>query len=208
MGPSLNIPESGLQLILASGSPRRKELLESLGWEFHVAVPSVDETIHPDEDISDAVRRISREKALHVHQDFPGQVVLAADTVVCVDALVLGKPRDMDDARRMIYLLNGRTHKVITGVALCRDQHILLSREITEVTFRPLDRKAIEAYLSTGEGMDKAGAYAIQGKGSLLVKAINGCYYNVVGLPLQLVSSMMEQMGISLSFQWGSEKWV
>ncbi|HPI98353.1 MAG TPA: Maf family protein, partial [Synergistales bacterium] len=180
------------------------DLLASLGWEFQVAVPSVDETINPDEDISEAVKRISREKALYVHQGFPGHVVLAADTVVCVDAMVLGKPGDMEDARRMIYLLNDRTHKVITGVAIIRDQDILLCREITEVTFRPLDRKAIEAYLATGEGMDKAGAYAIQGKGSLLVKTINGCYFNVVGLPLYRVSSMLEKMGISLSSQWGS----
>lgn len=204
MGTSVNILKGDLRLILASGSPRRKELLASLGWRFQVAIPSVDETIFPDEDISEAVKRISREKALDVHHVFPNQVILAADTVVCVDTVVLGKPRDPEDARRMISLLNDRTHKVITGVALCRDQGIVLSREITEVTFRSLDRASIEAYLATGEGMDKAGAYAIQGKGSLLVKAITGCYYNVVGLPLHLVSSMMEKMGISLSSQWGS----
>ncbi|MBN1333062.1 MAG: septum formation inhibitor Maf [Synergistales bacterium] len=204
MGTSVNILKGDLRLILASGSPRRKELLASLGWKFQVAIPSVDETIFPDEDISEAVKRISREKALDVHHAFPNQLILAADTVVCVDTAVLGKPRDPEDARRMISLLNDRTHKVITGVALCRDQGIVLSREITEVTFRSLDRAAIEAYLATGEGMDKAGAYAIQGKGSLLVKAITGCYYNVVGLPLHLVSSMMEKMGISLSTQWGS----
>lgn len=204
MGTSLKDPQKDISLILASGSPRRKELLASLGWQFQVSVPSVDETIYPEEDISEAVKRISREKALCVHRNFPGRVVLAADTVVCVDTMVLGKPGDLEDARRMIHLLNDRTHRVITGVALIGDGDVLLSREITEVTFRSLDEEAIESYLVTGEGMDKAGAYAIQGKGSLLVKTINGCYFNVVGLPLYRVSSMLEKMGISLSSQWGS----
>ena len=191
-------------IILASGSPRRKALLDALGWKFRVAVPNIDETIFHGEDIREAVQRVSAEKARSIHSMYPGKLVIAADTVVLIGDRILGKPADRREAQDMILSLNGRTHRVITGVALFYGEQITLSSEITEVTFRNLDHSAVEAYVATGEGFDKAGAYAIQGRGSLLVSSIRGCYYNVVGLPVHLVSSMMEKIGFSLSYQWGA----
>ena len=133
---------------------------------------------------------------------FHENLVIAADTIVVIEGRILGKPENSSRAFEMLSMLNNRTHEVITGLAVCWGNSRSVSSEITKVTFRNMNISALSTYVSTGEGLDKAGAYAIQGRGSLLVKNISGCYFNVVGLPLFRLSKMMEDMGLSLSIQW------
>ncbi|MCF0247144.1 MAG: septum formation inhibitor Maf [Synergistes sp.] len=192
-----------IKFILASGSPRRRELLTAIGWEFEVIPSQSEEKLSESETPSELVMRLAREKAAEVAEKYPGRCVLGADTVVTIDGRVLGKPSSEREAAEMIAQLSGREHSVITGVALiASDGRLINEYEETVVTFRDLSKDEIDAYISRGESMDKAGAYAIQGYGALLVEGIKGCFFNVVGLPLRRVGKMFEEMGITLSQQW------
>jgi septum formation protein len=181
-------------LVLASGSPRRRELLAQAGYRFEVEVSSVSESRQPGEDAIRFATRLAREKAEDVfaHRS-AGSIVLGADTVVVCDGEVMGKPSDAADAERMLLRLSGRTHQVVTGVAVAWSEgRTEVAAELTQVTMRTLSPEEILAYVSTGEPMDKAGAYAIQGYAGRWIPRINGCYFNVVGLPLALITSLLE----------------
>jgi septum formation protein len=183
-------------LILASSSPRRRELLAQAGYEFSVEASSVTEVRRPEEDAIRFTTRLAREKAQEVlarHAGSPAITVLGADTVVVCDNEVMGKPRDAGDATRMLALLAGRTHQVITGVAVVWGSDAMeVAAEVTQVTMRTLAPQEVADYVAGGEPMDKAGAYAIQGFAGRWIPRISGCYFNVVGLPLALVASMLE----------------
>jgi septum formation protein len=178
-------------LVLASSSPRRRQLLEMLGIPIRVVSPNIEEVRRPVETPIDYVERLAREKALSV----PGSLVLGADTTVIVRDQVLEKPADSSDALGMLRKLQGRTHQVVTSVALVADGALHQATDITNVTFRRLDDGMLEAYVATGEPMDKAGAYGIQGYGAALVERIDGDFFSVMGLPLRLVLSLLEQAG-------------
>lgn len=192
-------------VVLASGSPRRRELLTALGWNFRVIAPQIDETPRPSEAPEALCVRLAAAKSGSVAVGEENALVIAADTVVVVDGDVLGKPRDVTESLRMILRLQGRTHQVLTGLSLRWRGRALNAAERTRVTFRPLDEMAARAYVVTGEGIDKAGAYAIQGKGSLLVSSIEGDYFNVVGLPLCRLGVMAEELELTLPRLWGTE---
>jgi septum formation protein len=181
-----------LPLILASASPRRSELLRAAGIEFTVRVADIDETVLPGESPGDYVRRLAREKAQAVAQ--AGEMVLGADTTVVIGGEIAGKPVDAEDARRMLKLLSGQWHEVLTGVSLIRSDQIISEVAVTRVKFVKLADAEIDWYVATGEPMDKAGAYGIQGYASRFVESIEGNYSNVVGLPVQLVYAMLESM--------------
>jgi nucleoside triphosphate pyrophosphatase len=183
-------------LILASSSPRRAELLRAAGITFIVRAADVDETIRPHELPRDYVVRLSREKARAVARD--NELTLGADTTVVVNGEIAGKPVDAEDAERMLRALSGRWHEVLTGVTLARADQILSAVASTRVKFAQLSDAEINWYVSTGEPMDKAGAYAIQGYASLFVERIEGSYSNVVGLPVQLAYKLAQQMGVEL----------
>jgi len=193
------------KLILASASPRRKALFSELGWNFEV-IPSEYEEISLDgEAAADMVLRFALGKASEVAARCSDAVVVAADTAVVIDGQTLGKPRGKEEARAMLSKLQGRTHEVLTAVAVISNgAKPLTAVEKTTVTFRKLSNEQIEAYAATGESFDKAGAYAIQGHGMLLVEKIDGCYFNVVGLPIAALSKMLEQTGFTLKEQWRS----
>ncbi len=178
------------ELVLASGSPRRKELLARLGLAFSIAVPDVDETPAPGEAPVDLVRRLAVAKAVAVD----GDPVLAADTVVDVDGEVLGKPAGADDARRMLRRLSGRSHRVHTAVAVRSGERVDVEVVTTIVTFVALQPAVIEWYVGTGEPLDKAGAYAVQGTGGVFVERVRGSVSNVVGLPLTAVASLLDRV--------------
>ena len=184
-------PWSG-HLVLASASPRRAELLRAAGIDFDVIPANVDETLQPDESARDYVARLAEEKARGIYTEDGQRTVLAADTVVVVDSQILGKPIDEADARRMLRLLSGRTHDVLTGVSIFHSGGIVDTRvDVTRVEFAPLSESDIDWYVSTGEPLDKAGAYAVQGLASRFVTGIAGSYSNVVGLPVALVHQML-----------------
>jgi septum formation protein len=186
------------KLILASQSPRRAEILTTVGWEFEAIAANIDETRFPAEDALTYVTRLAQTKAETVaKQTALGGLVLGADTVVVIDEEILGQPQDDEDARRMLSLLSGKWHQVVTGVALVRKgdvSQIMVGHQTTQVLFAELSRAHIDWYISTGEPQGKAGAYAIQGKGALLIKEIQGDYFNVVGLPMRLVYELMGKM--------------
>jgi len=194
-------------LILASASPRRQELLRNAGIPFTVQPADINETPLADEFPRECAERLAREKALAIFQSQPQNHVLGADTIVVVDDAILGKPRDADDAARMLRLLSGRTHAVITGVCLvgkgvasgqwpvASDAEELTASEMTLVTMCELSDHEIRDYIATGEPMDKAGAYAIQGIASRWIPRIEGDYSNVVGLPVALVYAMLRERG-------------
>lgn len=175
------------KLILASGSPRRRELLGTAGLEFEVIVADVEEKISEGAAPQDVVKALALQKAQAVAQLHPDCTVIGADTVVVSDGKILGKPKSEADAAEMLGSLSGRVHKVCTGVALINGDKIKNFCETTEVEFHNLTAEEIENYVKTGEPMDKAGAYGIQGKGCVLVKRISGDYFNVVGLPVSRV---------------------
>jgi septum formation protein len=184
-------------LILASASPRRRELLTQAGYRFEVQPSSIPESRRPEEDAIRFATRLAREKAEEVfarYPPFPAPVmVLGADTVVVCDGEVMGKPADADDATRMLLLLSGRTHQVVTGVAVVWGLGSAeVAAELTQVTMRTLSTQEVANYVASGEPMDKAGAYAIQGYAGRWIPRIHGCYFNVVGLPLALVTSLLE----------------
>ncbi len=177
-------------------------MLKALGWSFETDAPDIDESMYPAEQAEEAVVRLAEEKALVVTRRHPKSLVIAADTVVRLNGLVLGKPSDRREALEILFMLNGKTHEVITGVAALRGQRRAAGYERTLVEFRNLSRDSIEAYLDCNDSFDKAGAYGIQERGSLLVKSIQGCYFNVVGLPLFLMSRLLEDLGVPLAEQW------
>lgn len=174
------------KIILASASPRRKELLEKLDLDFSVCPADIDESLLPDEDAAMYPLRTAVQKAMAVAKTAEDALVIAADTVVAVDDDILGKPRDEAEAKAMLQRLSGREHIVITGIGVVdtASGRTLSATEQTIVYFHPLRDEEIDAYIATGECMDKAGSYGIQGKGSLLVRKIDGDYFNVMGLPL------------------------
>ncbi|HET7105124.1 MAG TPA: Maf family protein [Terracidiphilus sp.] len=202
-------------LILASASPRRRELLAQAGYAFQVRPAHVNEEVRADEDAIAYVARLAREKAQTVFEATGDAtaVVLGADTTVTVDGQILAKPEDEADAARMLRMLSGRTHRVMTGVAVATssggvdlppgtpEHRVLTPRvemavEVTGVRFVTLSDEEIAAYVATGEPMDKAGAYAIQGRAGRWIPRVEGCYFNVVGLPLALVTTMLEAVGV------------
>ena len=189
-----------MKLILASSSPRRAEVLRDAGISFSVLSSAVDETAMPGETPQEHVQRLADAKGgLVAARSVGPAIVLSADTVVVLDGQILGKPRSTDEARRMLELFSGRTHSVITGVTLLllpemeRRQFV----ETTLVHFAPLSRDEISRYLATEEPYDKAGAYAIQGRGGRYIPRIEGCYFNVVGLPLSRVVAALHELGWS-----------
>ena len=186
-----------MRLILASASPRRRDLLRNAGFDFEVRPSQIVEEIQPGELPEDFARRAAREKALQIAASSPrGGLVLGADTIVVIDGRTLGKPSDPQDATRMLRLLSGRTHQVHTGICLVRapDSIEALKHETTLVTFRELDEEEIRQYVESGEPSGKAGAYAIQGLASKFVTRISGCYSNVVGLPIALVYEILKPL--------------
>jgi septum formation protein len=180
-------------IVLASQSPRRSEILRQAGIPFVARPANVDETTRPGENPEDYVRRVARDKAL-AGGAAPGEIVLGADTVVVIDGEILGKPADSADAARMLGLLAGREHQVLTGICLGRGAEMVVDCARTGVWFRPLTREEIADYVATGEPMDKAGAYAIQGLASKFIERIEGSYTNVVGLPIELVQQILRSM--------------
>jgi septum formation protein len=183
-------------LVLASASPRRQELLRSAGIAFTVHPANVPEVPLPNEAPRAFAERLAREKALAVFRQRPSDVVLGADTIVIVDEQVLGKPRDAADASRMLRLLSGRSHQVTTGVCLVAAGFVDVRSETTVVTMGSLSENDIQSYVASGEPMDKAGAYAIQGIASRWITRIEGDYGNVVGLPVSLVHRMLKEHNI------------
>jgi septum formation protein len=183
-------------LILASSSPRRAELLRAAGIDFTVRAADVDETTWPNEPPRDYVVRLSREKARAVVRG--DELALGADTTVVINGEIIGKPVDVKEAGRMLRALSGQWHEVLTGVTLARADRVVSAVSSTRVKFAELSDDEIKWYVSTGEPMDKAGAYAIQGRASLFVERIEGSYSNVVGLPLQLTYQLARRMGVDL----------
>lgn len=172
-----------MQLILASGSPRRRELLGLFHIPFTVRPADIDETMDPEKDPREEVARVSRQKALAVAAG-EDDVVIAADTIVVCGDTVLGKPRSEQEAAAMLTMLSGRAHQVMTGCTLRRGEKTETFTEVTNIRFRDLSKKEIDAYVATGEPMDKAGAYGIQGGAALFCTGLVGDYYNVMGLPV------------------------
>ncbi len=187
------------KLILASKSPRRAEILRAAGWPFEAIAADIDETRRENEDAISYVRRLAREKAETVAANFSNDLVLAADTTVVVDEHVLGQPADDEDARRMLKLLSGRWHEVLTGVALLRagqTEAPIVDHESTRVRFSPMSAEEVDWYVETGEPHGKAGAYGIQGRASLFIESIEGDYFNIVGLPVRLVYEMARRIHV------------
>lgn len=185
------------KLILASKSPRRAEILRATGWAFEVVAANIDESRLSHEDAVTYVERLAKEKARAIALKLSEGLVLGADTVVVIDGEILGQPGDEENARRMLSLLSGKWHEVVTGVALIdaknpEDGRVL--HEITRVHFCETSVEEIDWYVSTGEPNDKAGAYAIQGKGGLFIDKISGDYFNIVGLPVRLVYEMVGKL--------------
>ena len=183
-----------MRLVLASRSPRRADLLTSAGYDFEVAPADIDEHVLDGETPAALVRRLALEKSAFVARDHPTSIVLGADTVVVIDGVVLGKPADDADAAAMLGRLSGRTHDVLTGVALHTGNDRQYGVESTRVTFRELTAAEVAWYVGSGEPEGKAGAYAIQGRASRFVTGIEGSYTNVVGLPIALVDDLLRKV--------------
>jgi len=188
------------KLILASASPRRRALLSQLDLPFTVLSADIDEQRRANEAPRDYVLRLSQSKAQHVARQHPKAWVLGADTIVTIDARILGKPRDATEAAAMLSSLSGRMHTVVTGIALVRHGLDYIASELvsTRVYFRALSESDITDYIATQEPFDKAGAYAIQGHGRAFVERYDGCYTNVVGLPVQRTAAMLRRAGVPL----------
>lgn len=184
-------------IVLASGSPRRRELLERIGASFTVRTPEVDETVPEGLFPRETVEYLSRVKADAVEAG-PDEVVVAADTMVFLDGSRLGKPRDAADALRMLTALQGRAHTVCTGVTVRQGRRCLTESEVTTVYFRAASREELERYVATGEPMDKAGGYGIQSRGGLLAERLEGDFTNVIGLPLPRLARMLARFGVIL----------
>jgi septum formation protein len=182
-----------MRLILASQSPRRRELLGLFGIPFAVQVADIDETMDLQKAAFDEVARVSRCKALAIARD-PEDVVIAADTIVVVEGQILGKPRDQEDAFRMLRQLSGRDHQVMTGVCVLRGEQERVFTEVTDLHFRDLTDSEIRRYIATGDPMDKAGSYGIQGGAALFCEKMAGDYYNVMGLPVCRLGQVLKEL--------------
>ncbi len=186
-----------MQVILASQSPRRRELLGLTGLDFVVRVADIDETMDPEKLPFDEVARVSRKKALAVPRE-NDDVVVAADTIVVCGDKVLGKPKDTEDAFRMLSMLSGRDHQVMTGMTVLRGDEMITTTEVTKIHFRELTQQEIRAYIATGDPMDKAGSYGIQGGAALFITGIEGDYYNVMGLPICRLTMILRSLGLPI----------
>lgn len=175
------------KIILASGSPRRVEIMNSVGWEFTKDVPDIDESELDGEEPAAYVQRLAKGKAEAVALRHPHSTILAADTTVVIDGSIIGKPVDLDDARRMIRMLSGRWHEVLTGVAVMNGGDAKVGLQRTRVKFAELSQAEVDFLAEKGDPLDKAGAYAVQAQAALFIEAIEGDYWNVVGLPISLV---------------------
>lgn len=177
------------RIVLASASPRRAEILRTVGWPFEALPVDIDEARRADENAVDYVQRLAREKAEAAASRMAASIIIAADTTVTIDDHILEKPAGEPDATRMLQLLNNRWHRVLTGIAIINREtsRTIVAHEETEVKFAAMSDEEIDWYVKTGEPMDKAGAYAIQGLGSRFIEEIKGDYFNVVGLPIRLV---------------------
>jgi septum formation protein len=188
-----------MNIVLASASPRRQELLQRMGLSFAVQIPDIDESSVSARTPHELVETLSQNKSLEVAQHCaPDDFVIAADTVVVLDGRILGKPTTEVDAFHMLSSLSGRTHEVYTGVTVRQGDHFETIHEISSVSFRPLSQEEICHYIATGEPMDKAGAYGIQGYGALLVSGLNGDYFNVMGLPVCRLGQILCSFGIDV----------
>jgi septum formation protein len=191
------------KIVLASGSPRRRELLAGLGVQFEVKTSQVDETFDPSSPPNAVAEELAHRKAKDVARQLDAALVIGADTIVVCDGEILGKPRDEQEAVQMLSRLQGRAHQVYTGIALVEvaDGHVVrerVSHRMTHVWMRPLSDEKISWYVDSKEPLDKAGAYGIQGLGACLIDKIDGCYFNVVGLSLVELDQMFQDMGYSL----------
>jgi nucleoside triphosphate pyrophosphatase len=188
------------RVILASASPRRRELLALVGIPHVVEPADIDESYRDGEEAAEHAERLAREKAATIASRHSDAIVIAADTIVVIEGLVLGKPHDDADAERMLAMLAGQTHVVLTAVAVARGERMRSGVESVRVTFRPLTRARIRAYIATREPMDKAGSYGIQGYGATLVERIDGDYFAVMGLALARMTDLLEALGVSYDF--------
>jgi septum formation protein len=188
------------RVILASASPRRRELLDLVGIAHEVVPADIDETYRDGEEAAAHAERLAREKGATIAARHPDAVVISADTIVVIDGLVLGKPRDEADAARMLSMLSGQIHVVLTAVAVTYRGQMRSGVESVRVSFRELDRERIGAYIATAEPMDKAGAYGIQGFGATLVERIDGDYFAVMGLALARMVDLLQEIGVRYEF--------
>jgi len=191
------------RVVLASSSPRRRQLLDLIGIAHEVRPANIDETMRPREAPRRHAERLAREKATVIATRDPDVITIGADTVVVINRKVLGKPRDEDEAFHMLSQLSGREHTVVTAVAVSRGRKLRSAIEEVQVKFRRLRDDEIEAYVATGEPMDKAGAYGIQGYGATIVECINGDYFAVMGLPLARLTALMRDLGVRYRFGEG-----
>ena len=185
-------------LILASKSPRRRQLLSMMGLEFAVQTADIDETMDKSQTPAHEVAAVAARKAAKIAASHPQDVIVSADTIVVIDGRILGKPKDEEDAARMLRLLSGRTHTVYTGLTVYSGGESSTQVAATAVTFRALSDAEIAAYIKTGEPMDKAGAYGIQGYGSMFVSHLDGDYFCVMGLPVCMLAGMLRKAGVEL----------
>lgn len=192
------------EIVLASGSPRRAEILSSVGWKFTSEVPNVDESPIAGESSREYVVRLAREKAGVIAGRHPDAIVLGADTVVVIEGEMIGKPDDLEHARRMLRRLSGNWHEVLTGVAVIASGRITSDVRSTGVKFARLDKAEIEFLARLGNPLDKAGAYAVQAQAALFIEAIEGDYWNVVGLPINLVYELMRDLAAAAEKKWGA----
>jgi septum formation protein len=183
-------------LCLASASPRRRELLEQIGVPHVLAVPDIDESVRPGEPAADYVVRMARSKARAIHAHSVGMPVLAADTIVVIDGRICGKPANADEGLAMLLELSGRSHQVLTAVALAAAGEVAHRLSASEVRLRPLSRAQCSAYWNTGEPHDKAGGYAVQGRGAVFIEHLSGSYSGVMGLPLFETAQLLEAAGL------------
>ncbi len=186
-----------MQLILASQSPRRRQLLSLTGLDFAVRAADIDETMDPEKPPFDEVARVSREKAMALPRG-SDDIVVAADTIVVCGNEVLGKPKDPEDAFRMLSMLSGHDHQVMTGMTVACGDRVVTTTEVTKIHFRELTDGEIRAYIATGDPMDKAGAYGIQSGAALFVTGIEGDYYNVMGLPICRLTLLLREFGLRI----------
>lgn len=182
------------KLVLASGSPRRSEIMNSVGWEFTKDVPDIDESERKGETPEAYVQRLAKEKAQAVATSHPDEIILAADTTVVIEDKIVGKPKDLSDARRMLEMLSGNWHEVLTGIAVIDNGTVEVGLQRTRVKFLPMNDDEIELLVAKGDPLDKAGAYAVQAQAALFIEGIEGDYWNVVGLPISLVYEMVKRV--------------
>jgi septum formation protein len=188
------------KFVLASASPRRRELLDLVGIPYIVVPADIDESMKGVEQPAQHAERLAREKALTVAERHPDALVIAADTIVVINDRIMGKPRTESDAEEMLRVLSGATHTVVTGMACALNGRLESSVDDVSVTFRPMSQKDIEEYVATGEPMDKAGAYGIQGYGATIVRRIEGDYFGVMGLSLVRLVELMQRLGVRYRF--------